>query len=99
MRAESNVSEGGEEATTGAEDEDDPERRQNADRAWFEYMPVDYPGDPDFVYEAGAAPFAIAGRPRQLNQQGIAGPLHLVHQQHRGPILDTEKNINISILI
>ncbi|MDP6944245.1 MAG: alkaline phosphatase D family protein, partial [Myxococcota bacterium] len=41
----------------GREDEDDPERRQNADRAWFEYMPVDYPGDPDFVYEAGAAPF------------------------------------------
>jgi alkaline phosphatase D len=41
----------------GAQDEDDPERRQNADRAWFEYMPVDYPGDPDFVYEAGAEPF------------------------------------------
>ncbi|MGB0590699.1 MAG: alkaline phosphatase D family protein [Myxococcota bacterium] len=41
----------------GAQDEDDPERRQNADRAWFEYMPVDYPGDPDFVYEADAAPF------------------------------------------
>ena len=41
----------------GAKDEHDPERRQNADRAWFEYMPVDYPGDPDFVYEAGAAPF------------------------------------------
>jgi alkaline phosphatase D len=41
----------------GAQDEDDPERRQNADRAWFEYMPVDYPGDPDFVYEADSAPF------------------------------------------
>jgi len=41
----------------GAQDEDDPERRQNADRAWYEYMPVDYPGDPDFVYEAGAAAF------------------------------------------
>ena len=41
----------------GAQDEYDPERRQNADRAWFEYMPVDYPGDPDFVYEVGSAPF------------------------------------------
>ena len=34
----------------------DPQRRANADQAWFEYMPVDYPGQPDFEYDA-TAPF------------------------------------------
>ncbi len=38
----------------GRMDEFDPERRQNANQAWFEYMPVDY-ADPDFVYDRGAA--------------------------------------------
>jgi alkaline phosphatase D len=31
----------------------DPQRRQNADRAWVEYMPVDYPTEPAL----GSAPF------------------------------------------
>lgn len=39
----------------GAQDEDDPVRRSHADRAWFEYMPVDYQGDPDFVYSDAVA--------------------------------------------
>lgn len=39
----------------GEIDETDPMRRQRASRAWFEYMPVDYP-DPDFVYDFGALP-------------------------------------------
>lgn len=32
--------------TEGREDEEDLERRANADRAWFEYMPVDYAEPP-----------------------------------------------------
>ena len=39
----------------GAQDELDPERRQNADQAWFEYMPVDYAAGPDFVYDPAVA--------------------------------------------
>jgi len=39
----------------GRADEHDPERRQNANQAWFEYMPVDY-ADPEFEYDRGVAP-------------------------------------------
>jgi alkaline phosphatase D len=39
----------------GEVDETDPARRQRASRAWFEYMPVDYP-DPEFVYDFAAQP-------------------------------------------
>lgn len=39
----------------GTEDEFDGERRANADRAWFEYMPVDY-ADPTFQFAAGNFP-------------------------------------------
>jgi alkaline phosphatase D len=42
--------------TAGRKDELDLERRANADRAWFEHMPVDYPAGPDYVYP-GQAPF------------------------------------------
>ncbi|MBX3185263.1 MAG: alkaline phosphatase D family protein [Polyangiaceae bacterium] len=35
----------------GDRDEDSPERRSNADQAWFEYMPVDYRGAPEFEYD------------------------------------------------
>ena len=41
--------------TTGREDEYDPERRQNATQAWFDYMPVDYL-EPDFAYSRDVAP-------------------------------------------
>lgn len=41
--------------SNGREDEDDPARRNAANQAWFEYMPVDYP-DPDFSYDPGVAP-------------------------------------------
>ncbi|MCA9634206.1 MAG: alkaline phosphatase D family protein [Myxococcales bacterium] len=37
--------------TDGREDEHEPSRRQNADKAWFEYMPVDYMAGPDFEYD------------------------------------------------
>lgn len=36
----------------GREDETDPQRRQNANQAWFEYMPVDF-GEDDFEYDPG----------------------------------------------
>ncbi|MBK8258949.1 MAG: alkaline phosphatase D family protein [Polyangiaceae bacterium] len=36
----------------GKKDETDVERRKAADQAWFEYMPVDYLGAPDFAYDA-----------------------------------------------
>ena len=39
----------------GAVDETDVERRKRANQAWFEYMPVDYPDDPDFEYDPGAS--------------------------------------------
>ncbi len=39
----------------GRVDETDVARRQNANQAWFEYMPVDYPGDDDFAYDPDAA--------------------------------------------
>ncbi|MEZ4293809.1 MAG: alkaline phosphatase D family protein [Polyangiaceae bacterium] len=38
----------------GKQDETDVDRRKAADQAWFEYMPVDYPGKPDFAYDPGA---------------------------------------------
>lgn len=41
--------------TDGRRDETDPARRQRANRAWFEYMPVDYP-DPDFVHDLEVPP-------------------------------------------
>jgi len=40
----------------GRVDEEDVDRRKAASQAWFEYMPVDYPWDPDFRYDP-AAPF------------------------------------------
>ncbi len=40
---------------SGRMDENDPERRQNANQAWFEYMPVDYMEE-DFQYDRGVAP-------------------------------------------
>lgn len=40
---------------SGRMDENDPERRQNANQAWFEYMPVDY-AEEDFEYDRGVAP-------------------------------------------
>ena len=39
----------------GKSDEHDLKRRANADQAWFEYMPVDYPTDADFVFDPAAA--------------------------------------------
>lgn len=39
----------------GREDETDVARRKAASQAWFEYMPVDYPGAPDFRYDPAAA--------------------------------------------
>ena len=39
----------------GRSNEEDVERRKNANQAWFEYMPVDYMGAPDFVYDPEAA--------------------------------------------
>ena len=41
--------------TSGRFNEEDVERRQNANQAWFEYMPVDYL-DPEFHYDRGVAP-------------------------------------------
>lgn len=38
----------------GRVDETDVARRKAANQAWFEYMPVDYQGNPDFVYDSGA---------------------------------------------
>lgn len=35
----------------GAEDEWQPERRRHADQAWYEFMPVDFMDEPDFVYD------------------------------------------------
>ncbi len=42
--------------TDGREDEHEPARRQNADKAWFEYMPLDYRAGADFKYDP-AVPF------------------------------------------
>ncbi|UQA58887.1 alkaline phosphatase D family protein [Polyangium aurulentum] len=42
--------------TDGREDELDVARRKAANQAWFEYMPVDYPDDPDFRYDPKAEP-------------------------------------------
>lgn len=39
-------------ASNGRESELDVERRKAANQAWFEYMPIDYLDDPDFVYDA-----------------------------------------------
>ncbi|MBM4343726.1 MAG: alkaline phosphatase D family protein [Deltaproteobacteria bacterium] len=39
----------------GQKDENDPGRRANADQAWFEYMPVDYPAGADFEFDPKAA--------------------------------------------
>lgn len=39
----------------GTRDESSPSRRQNASQAWFENMPVDYPSDPQFRYDASVA--------------------------------------------
>jgi len=39
----------------GRSDETDLERRQNANQAWFEYMPVDYVA-PEFVYDRAFVP-------------------------------------------
>ena len=38
--------------TDGKEDEADVARRKAASQAWFEYMPVDYPGAENFEYDA-----------------------------------------------
>lgn len=35
----------------GREDEYNLDRRKRANQVYFEYMPVDYPDDPDFVYD------------------------------------------------
>ena len=35
----------------GKADETDVDRRKAANQAWFEYMPVDYLGDPEFKYD------------------------------------------------
>jgi len=35
----------------GQENEEDVGRRKNANKAWFEFMPVDYLNDPDFRYD------------------------------------------------
>jgi len=40
--------------TDGREDEEDFERRRAADRAWFEYMPVDFAEPPASVLDEGA---------------------------------------------
>ena len=40
----------------GQANEENVARRQAASQAWFEYMPVDYPDDPDFRYDK-AKPF------------------------------------------
>ncbi|MBK6920031.1 MAG: alkaline phosphatase D family protein [Deltaproteobacteria bacterium] len=40
----------------GRVDETDVQRRSNANLAWFEYMPVDYAGDPSFEYDPAVAP-------------------------------------------
>lgn len=37
-------------------DEADPERRQNANQVWYEYMPVDMLDDPGFVYDRSVQP-------------------------------------------
>lgn len=39
----------------GHSEEPDPERRANADQAWFEYMPVDYRAGDDFQFERDEA--------------------------------------------
>ncbi len=36
----------------GKQDETDVDRRKAANQAWFEYMPVDYLGNPEFKYDA-----------------------------------------------
>lgn len=38
----------------GRQDETDVTRRKAANQAWFEYLPIDYPGDPDFKYDPDA---------------------------------------------
>jgi alkaline phosphatase D len=42
--------------TDGRQNELDPERRANADQAWTEYMPIDFPAGPDFEFDR-EAPF------------------------------------------
>jgi len=39
----------------GRENEEDVERRKAANKAWFEYMPVDYNAGDDFVYDPSAS--------------------------------------------
>jgi alkaline phosphatase D len=39
----------------GEQDETDAERRKAANQAWFEYQPVDYAGQADFVYDPAAS--------------------------------------------
>ncbi|KIG13844.1 Phosphodiesterase/alkaline phosphatase D [Enhygromyxa salina] len=39
----------------GTVDEDDVARRKAANQAWFEYMPIDVQGDPEFDYDPAAA--------------------------------------------
>ncbi|MEZ4381797.1 MAG: alkaline phosphatase D family protein [Nannocystaceae bacterium] len=59
----------------GAGDEYDEARRKAANQAWFEYMPVDYPGDEDFRYDP-AAPFP--GDIRIYRDLRFGRHLHLV---------------------
>lgn len=39
----------------GKQNEEDVNRRKAANQAWFEYMPVDYLGDPEFRYDPAKA--------------------------------------------
>lgn len=40
--------------TDGRQNELDPVRRANADQAWTEYMPIDFPAGPDFEFDRDA---------------------------------------------
>lgn len=41
--------------TDGQQNERNPERRANADQAWTEYMPIDFPAGPDFEFDRDEA--------------------------------------------
>lgn len=59
----------------GKQDETDPDRRKAADQAWFEYMPVDYLGAPDFVYDSTVD---TPGDIKIWRDYGFGKHLHLV---------------------
>ncbi len=58
-----------------AKPEDQPKRRAAADQAWFEYMPVDFPDSPEFVFDpSGKFPESM----RIYRDFGFGKHVHLI---------------------